>query len=170
MNEYVTRAFTRWPEFVATASSRVLFDVAAPSVQAATFRLARVSSESTADLSLGLVHKIFQSRIRQTRSQARGLCHLLLAWPRNFRSFSAPAFFLAASLFRQIHTVERLADVAFQLTDPIAKCSGAFELKVFGSLQHLGTQLVDVFFGNVCLLYTSPSPRDRQKSRMPSSA
>ena len=24
--------------------------------------------------------------------------------------------------------------------------------------------------GNTCLLYTSPSPRDRQKSRMPSSA
>ena len=24
--------------------------------------------------------------------------------------------------------------------------------------------------GRVCLLYTSPSPRDRQKSRMPSSA
>ena len=24
--------------------------------------------------------------------------------------------------------------------------------------------------GGVCLLYTSPSPRDRQKSRMPSSA
>ena len=24
--------------------------------------------------------------------------------------------------------------------------------------------------GNFCLLYTSPSPRDRQKSRMPSSA
>ena len=24
--------------------------------------------------------------------------------------------------------------------------------------------------GNACLLYTSPSPRDRQKSRMPSSA
>ena len=23
---------------------------------------------------------------------------------------------------------------------------------------------------NICLLYTSPSPRDRQKSRMPSSA
>ena len=28
-------------------------------------------------------------------------------------------------------------------------------------------ELIDV---NVCLLYTSPSPRDRQKSRMPSSA
>ena len=24
--------------------------------------------------------------------------------------------------------------------------------------------------GTICLLYTSPSPRDRQKSRMPSSA
>ena len=29
-----------------------------------------------------------------------------------------------------------------------------------------GTNVV----GGVCLLYTSPSPRDRQKSRMPSSA
>ena len=27
-----------------------------------------------------------------------------------------------------------------------------------------------VFPNNCCLLYTSPSPRDRQKSRMPSSA
>ena len=26
------------------------------------------------------------------------------------------------------------------------------------------------YLGNICLLYTSPSPRDRQKSRMPSSA
>ena len=29
-------------------------------------------------------------------------------------------------------------------------------------------KLID--FGYACLLYTSPSPRDRQKSRMPSSA
>ena len=28
----------------------------------------------------------------------------------------------------------------------------------------------DLTFGYICLLYTSPSPRDRQKSRMPSSA
>src|SRR5678809_1316656 len=28
----------------------------------------------------------------------------------------------------------------------------------------------DRFLANICLLYTSPSPRDRQKSRMPSSA
>ena len=28
----------------------------------------------------------------------------------------------------------------------------------------------DIDLGDTCLLYTSPSPRDRQKSRMPSSA
>ena len=31
-------------------------------------------------------------------------------------------------------------------------------------------QLGDTIQYNTCLLYTSPSPRDRQKSRMPSSA
>ena len=30
--------------------------------------------------------------------------------------------------------------------------------------------MVDLKEGDTCLLYTSPSPRDRQKSRMPSSA
>ena len=30
------------------------------------------------------------------------------------------------------------------------------------------TQLEELYYA--CLLYTSPSPRDRQKSRMPSSA
>ena len=28
----------------------------------------------------------------------------------------------------------------------------------------------NIYKGKICLLYTSPSPRDRQKSRMPSSA
>ena len=37
---------------------------------------------------------------------------------------------------------------------------------------HILEYLVERKYGeyNVCLLYTSPSPRDRQKSRMPSSA
>ena len=34
----------------------------------------------------------------------------------------------------------------------------------------IGTSKVVAVVGEVCLLYTSPSPRDRQKSRMPSSA
>ena len=33
-----------------------------------------------------------------------------------------------------------------------------------------GININDERLNNVCLLYTSPSPRDRQKSRMPSSA
>ena len=34
----------------------------------------------------------------------------------------------------------------------------------------LYSEFKDLFPDNACLLYTSPSPRDRQKSRMPSSA
>ena len=34
----------------------------------------------------------------------------------------------------------------------------------------LGVKAVIRLSPNTCLLYTSPSPRDRQKSRMPSSA
>ena len=33
-----------------------------------------------------------------------------------------------------------------------------------------GAELAFTYQGDACLLYTSPSPRDRQKSRMPSSA
>ena len=46
---------------------------------------------------------------------------------------------------------------------------GAFD-QIEGKLK---TDPIKVFhdaIDNVCLLYTSPSPRDRQKSRMPSSA
>ena len=50
---------------------------------------------------------------------------------------------------------------------------------VNGSITNVGVYLSDLPANNVlateglfsfCLLYTSPSPRDRQKSRMPSSA
>ena len=37
-----------------------------------------------------------------------------------------------------------------------------------GIIFHFVEEYSDVF--KICLLYTSPSPRDRQKSRMPSSA
>ena len=33
-----------------------------------------------------------------------------------------------------------------------------------------GEKVTNTEWHNICLLYTSPSPRDRQKSRMPSSA
>ena len=39
-------------------------------------------------------------------------------------------------------------------------------------LKVVDNEIIDEFYSlfNTCLLYTSPSPRDRQKSRMPSSA
>ena len=39
-----------------------------------------------------------------------------------------------------------------------------------GTSYHLSVVVDDAAQGITCLLYTSPSPRDRQKSRMPSSA
>ena len=42
------------------------------------------------------------------------------------------------------------------------------------ALEHVGPELIDFYpvdaFVNTCLLYTSPSPRDMRRSRMPSSA
>ena len=46
-------------------------------------------------------------------------------------------------------------------------------LKTMGlieSRKHRGTIIKSPNLSAICLLYTSPSPRDRQKSRMPSSA
>ena len=42
-------------------------------------------------------------------------------------------------------------------------CPGCGDYTILASVQNFMTELG-------CLLYTSPSPRDRQKSRMPSSA
>ena len=47
----------------------------------------------------------------------------------------------------------------------------AYMLKVYNymTIGLMLTGFIAYFFGN-CLLYTSPSPRDRTRSRMPSSA
>ena len=39
-----------------------------------------------------------------------------------------------------------------------------------GQLQSNGLFSLGFFYNELCLLYTSPSPRDRTRSRMPSSA
>ena len=44
------------------------------------------------------------------------------------------------------------------------------QLLGFNYREAIGAPLTKVVSSYVCLLYTSPSPRDRQKSRMPSSA
>ena len=44
------------------------------------------------------------------------------------------------------------------------------QVELYGDVTGLGIGQVPTTVNSVCLLYTSPSPRDRQKSRMPSSA
>ena len=50
------------------------------------------------------------------------------------------------------------------------------DISIFNSLRPFSIGFDDMFdqfesmLGNGCLLYTSPSPRDRTRSRMPSSA
>ena len=40
----------------------------------------------------------------------------------------------------------------------------------FSIMIYNGNKLIALVPGNICLLYTSPSPRDKRQSRMPSSA
>ena len=57
------------------------------------------------------------------------------------------------------------------ITNDINKISN--KNSVFSALLTPQGKYLNEFFiiqNNICLLYTSPSPRDRQKSRMPSSA
>ena len=58
------------------------------------------------------------------------------------------------------------AQYTFDFNSPVENFSFAT-----GGLNFADTAVYEAFFqGNPCLLYTSPSPRDRTRSRMPSSA
>ena len=64
--------------------------------------------------------------------------------------------------FWALARVDQIDEEAFQLMKR-ANCSG---LQV--GIESIVPRVIDMYKN--CLLYTSPSPRDRQKSRMPSSA
>ena len=67
---------------------------------------------------------------------------------------------LACARVGAVHSVVFAGFSATSLADRINDCEAKMVLTSDGN-----------FRGNkTCLLYTSPSPRDRQKSRMPSSA
>ena len=70
-------------------------------------------------------------------------------------------------------------DEAIRLVLEESLSSSGFDTSSFSSADELVKSLensepdliiTDVQMPGICLLYTSPSPRDRQKSRMPSSA
>ena len=56
-------------------------------------------------------------------------------------------------------------EVMMDWEDPIMSASAAYACENGGDILEIGFGM-----GISCLLYTSPSPRDRQKTRMPSSA
>ena len=56
--------------------------------------------------------------------------------------------------------------MTYTLTDEVRACLARVKLLVLD----VDGVLTDGSLYYTCLLYTSPSPRDRQKSRMPSSA
>ena len=58
-----------------------------------------------------------------------------------------------------------MADEAVHLGPPAVNQSYLVMDKIIDAIEQTGADAV-----HPCLLYTSPSPRDRQKSRMPSSA
>ena len=64
-------------------------------------------------------------------------------------------------------TIREVAQASAVLTHYPALATGA-GLIASNQLQHRGTIVGNIC--NACLLYTSPSPRDRTRSRMPSSA
>ena len=76
-----------------------------------------------------------------------------------------------------IITFKKILDLFFKMHDPTQKdmqypdVGTQYRSEIFYETEQQKIEATEVLnqFNN-CLLYTSPSPRDRQKSRMPSSA
>ena len=65
-------------------------------------------------------------------------------------------------------TVAHLAGTAATISQ--TNIPAGHTLDIEGNVYHDGTGALRLPTGTTCLLYTSPSPRDRTRSRMPSSA
>ena len=80
-------------------------------------------------------------------------------------------FLKAIEMYRESYRQEKSADVALSIA------YGYYKIRDFKNAERYYTRVLEEDVDNIfiddryaCLLYTSPSPRDRQKSRMPSSA
>src|SRR5674476_956215 len=72
-----------------------------------------------------------------------------------------PALYMVTEILEIIYLLFLRTDVGIENQIKLA------EMKRAGKLTKPDKSLLELF--RICLLYTSPSPRDRQKSRMPSS-
>ena len=70
-------------------------------------------------------------------------------------------------MFRFIHAADIHLDSPLK---GLEQYDGAPVEAIRGATRRALEKLVSLAIAEGCLLYTSPSPRDRQKSRMPSSA
>ena len=78
------------------------------------------------------------------------------------------SFFLSKN-FLEVHTQNRLSILA-ACEDPETVATYEYNGQIWPLPQTGQMWLEYELLSNPCLLYTSPSPRDRQKSRMPSYA
>ena len=89
---------------------------------------------------------------------------------KRIRDFFWPAIGLVAVVWSvRLLYVKMQAEVS---ADPAVKAR-LDALGLWGDVQVISSVIAEKLTGippTACLLYTSPSPRDRQKSRMPSSA
>ena len=77
---------------------------------------------------------------------------------------------LALSGPYRVSSIGLVDDALRRIEGPISAIDleGVTEIDTVGAWT--ACRLAEEHQANICLLYTSPSPRDRQKSRMPSSA
>ena len=86
------------------------------------------------------------------------------------RHFSAQEYDRASDIVILGHTVKQELFGAIPAVGKEVKLFGR-KFKVIGVIKEEGENLFNfIDFDEVCLLYTSPSPRDLSTSRMPSSA
>ena len=83
---------------------------------------------------------------------------------KNFRARAAATRVLS-------HWLDRVEDPILWLKPMVNDDHPRVRLEAVRALSFLkGDDAIELALNILCLLYTSPSPRDRQKSRMPSSA
>src|SRR5678809_874518 len=133
--------------------TRISFELAEKRLSADTINFtASGSSVSKGETLLDTVNNILSMKVDMVvmRHSASGAPHFLAK--------HIPAAIINAGDGINEHPTQALLD-ALSMIERKEKLEG-LKVAIIGDIMH----------SRVCLLYTSPSPRDRQKSRMPSSA